>query len=63
MFFFESEVIICFFCIVMKKMVIFFYFFLVRLNCNMLCLLFVDDVCVLFIVYVRICVVAVNFTL
>lgn len=63
MFFPESEAITCFFCIVMKKMVIFFYPFLARSNCNMLCLLSVDDVCVLFIVYVRICVAAVNLTL
>lgn len=41
----------------------FFYPFLARSNCNMLCLLSVDDVCVLFIVYVRICVAAVNLTL
>lgn len=46
-----------------EKMVIFFYPFLARSNCNMLCLLSVDDVCVLFIVYVRICVAAVNLTL
>lgn len=63
MFFPESEAITCFFCIVMKKMVIFFYPILARSNCNMLCLLSVDDVCVLFIVYVRICVAAVNLTL
>lgn len=41
----------------------FFYPFFARSNCNMLCLLSVDDVCVLFIVYVRICVAAVNLTL
>lgn len=46
-----------------EKIVIFFYPFLARSNCNMLCLLSVDDVCVLFIVYVRICVAAVNLTL
>lgn len=63
MFFPESEAITCFFCIIMKKMVIFFYPILARSNCNMLCLLSVDDVCVLFIVYVRICVAAVNLTL
>lgn len=41
----------------------FFLPFFARSNCNMLCLLSVDDVCVLFIVYVRICVAAVNLTL
>lgn len=55
MFFPESEAITCFFCIVMKKWWIFLPFFC--------CLLSVDDVCVLFIVYVRICVAAVNLTL
>lgn len=46
-----------------EKIVIFFYPFLARSNCNMLCLLSVDDVRVLFIVYVRVCVAAVNLML
>lgn len=62
MFFPESEAITCFFFHCYEKMVIFLSFF-ARSNCNMLCLLSVDDVCVLFIVYVRICVAAVNLTL